>query len=71
MSVSGFCVALAGILMEKMLQTSQIFIVHNAQLAWYSCLAATLFYLWRSLSDWRPVDVFHGFSLLVWSFTLL
>jgi UDP-sugar transporter A1/2/3 len=71
MLVSGFCVAPAGVLMEKMLQTSKMFMVRNAQLAWYSFVSATLFYLCRSRSGRSPVDVFHGFSLLVWSFTLL
>ncbi|KAL2784668.1 nucleotide-sugar transporter-domain-containing protein [Aspergillus keveii] len=71
MLVSGFCVALAGVLMEKMLQTTKMFMVRNAQLACYSFVSATLFYLCRSRSGRSPVDVFHGFSLLVWSFTLL
>ncbi|KAJ0416495.1 nucleotide-sugar transporter-domain-containing protein [Aspergillus carlsbadensis] len=72
MLLSGFCVALAGILIEKMLQTSKMsFMVRNAQLAWYSCLAAALFYLWRSQPGPGPVDPLHGFNLLVWGFTLL
>ncbi|KAL3483609.1 nucleotide-sugar transporter-domain-containing protein [Aspergillus germanicus] len=71
MLISGFCVALAGVLMEKMLQTTKMFMVRNSQLAWYSFVSATLFYLWRSRSGRSPVDVFHDFSLLVWSLTLL
>jgi UDP-sugar transporter A1/2/3 len=81
MLLSSLCVAIAGILVEKMLRPSQMqgmsptptvgFMVRNAQLAWYSWLTATLLRLWRSWSGLSPASVFQGFTMLVWSSTLL
>ncbi|KAL2820403.1 nucleotide-sugar transporter-domain-containing protein [Aspergillus granulosus] len=70
MLLAGFCVALAGVRTERMLQASkQSFMPRNAQLAWYSCLSACLVYFWQS--QLGVVDFFRGHNSLVWGFTLL
>ncbi|KAL3430067.1 nucleotide-sugar transporter-domain-containing protein [Aspergillus tetrazonus] len=69
MLLSGFCVALAGVQVEKMLQTGHAFMARNAQLAWYSFVSASLVYIW--LSQPGPINFFQGYDTLVWGFILL
>ncbi|RDW72360.1 putative nucleotide-sugar transporter [Aspergillus mulundensis] len=69
MLLSGFCVALAGIRMEKMLRSKAAFMSRNAQLAWYGWLSASLVYFCRSQRG--PPGFFHGYDPLVWGFALL
>ncbi|KAL4750114.1 nucleotide-sugar transporter [Aspergillus terricola var. indicus] len=69
MLLSGFCVALAGVQVEKMLQTRHAFMARNAQLAWHSFVSASLVYIWRSQPG--PIDYFQGYNSLAWGFILL
>ena len=43
--------------------------VRNAQLAWYSCICATLGLLWRSNLDFK--DFFKGYNEWVWVLVVL
>lgn len=69
MLTSGFCVALAGVRVERMLQTPKTFMARNAHLAGYSSLFALLVYFWRS--HMGSVQFFRGYTPLVWGFILL
>ncbi|CAI7599278.1 unnamed protein product [Penicillium bialowiezense] len=69
MLTSGFCVALAGVRVERMLQTPQAFMARNAHLAGYSSLFALLVYFWQS--QMGSVQFFRGYTPLVWGFIVL
>lgn len=69
MLFSGFCVALAGVHVEKMLRTSKPFMVRSAQLAWYSFICATIGFLWSSKAGFSYF--FRGYDKLVWISVML